>query len=159
MRGIRPSHKHHVGILPDDVSRVRSYINLVSRVVHLLTQTDDARAYIVPYLHRRFIPTTVGAHRGAKCAWIHNSMGPIFINDDGEFITVLVKQFGRIKIFIHMVAAGLNINIALVCCRSTSPNQDSSASFCTAAGSKIHRRPEKCTEACDNTVLWHVRVP
>ena len=24
-------------------------------------------------------------------------MGPIFINDDGEFITESVKQFGRIK--------------------------------------------------------------
>ena len=34
----------------------RSCINLVSRVVRLLTHIDDARAYIVPYLHRRFTP-------------------------------------------------------------------------------------------------------
>ena len=34
----------------------RSCINLVSRVVRPLTHIDDARAYIVPYIHRRFIP-------------------------------------------------------------------------------------------------------
>ena len=33
-------------------------------------------------------------------------MGPIFINDDGEFITASVKQVGRIKFFIHTAAAG-----------------------------------------------------
>ena len=38
----------------------RSCINLVSCVVRLLTHIDDACAYIVPYLHRWFIPSTVG---------------------------------------------------------------------------------------------------
>ena len=33
-------------------------------------------------------------------------MGPIFINDDDEFITASVKRLGRIKIFIHTVAVG-----------------------------------------------------
>ena len=42
-------------------------------------------------------------------------MGPIFINDDGEFITASIKRLGRTKIFIHTTAAGLDINIALVC--------------------------------------------
>ena len=33
-------------------------------------------------------------------------MGPIFINDDGDFITASVKRLGRIKIFIHTAGAG-----------------------------------------------------
>ena len=56
----------------------RSCINLVSRVVHPLTHIDDARAYIVPYLHRRFTPRhlapTVGlSARGFKIRWVKSS--------------------------------------------------------------------------------------
>ena len=56
----------------------RSCINLVSRVVRLLTHIDDARAYIVPYLHRRFIPRhlapTVGlSARGFTIRWVKSS--------------------------------------------------------------------------------------
>ena len=56
----------------------RSCINLVSRVVRLLTHIDDARAYIVPYLHRRFIPRhlapTVGlGARGFIIRWVQSS--------------------------------------------------------------------------------------
>ena len=40
-------------------------------------------------------------------------MGPIFINDDGEFITASIKQLGRIEIFIHKAGAGFNIITAL----------------------------------------------
>ena len=71
----------------------RSCINLVSRVVHLLTHIDDARAYIVPYLHRRFTPRhlapTVGLVRVDS-----QFDGSIFISDDDEFITASVKRFG-----------------------------------------------------------------
>ena len=53
----------------------RSCINLVSRVVRLLTHIDDARAYIVPYIHRRFIPSTLAptvglSARGFTIRWV-----------------------------------------------------------------------------------------
>ena len=76
MRGIRPSHKQHVGILPDDVSRVPK---LYKSCLPCRSSTNPHRR--CPRVHSPVSSpsvhtTTFGAHRGAKCAWIHNSMGP-----------------------------------------------------------------------------------
>ena len=76
------------GILPDDVSRVPK---LYKSFLPCRSSTNPHRR--CPRVHSpvsllSVYTTTFGAHRGAGCAWIHNSMGPIFINDDdGEFIT------------------------------------------------------------------------
>ena len=67
----------------------RSCINPVSRVVRLLTHIDDARTYIVPYLHRRFIPSTGGVRgdgvgEGAAPRWLWHDGVPVVEEDIEE---------------------------------------------------------------------------
>ena len=94
----------------------RSCINRVSRVVSSTNPHRRCPRVHSPVSSPSVHTTTFGAHRGAKCAWIHNSMGSIFFNDDdGEFIIASVKQLGRIKFFIHTAGVGLDIISALAC--------------------------------------------
>ena len=82
----------------------RSCINPVSRVVRLLTHIDDARAYIIPYLYRRFKPSTLAPTVGLSAHGFTIRWVQIFINDGGEFIIATVKLLGRFKFFINAAA-------------------------------------------------------
>src|SRR3954471_16514865 len=79
-KGIRPSHKKHVGSLPDDVSRgLKLYKSCLSIcVISFSLYTRSKGPEITSdstYIYRDF-PTTVGAHRGA----MHKS---VFILEEG----------------------------------------------------------------------------
>ena len=97
MREIKPSHKQHVGILPNDVSRVpklyksclpcRSSTNPHRRCPRVRSPVSSPSVYTID----------IGAHRGAKCAWIHNSMGPIF-NINNDFVAALIRRLGCLKV-------------------------------------------------------------
>ena len=110
----------------------QSCINLVSRVVHLLTHIDDARAYVVPYLHRRFIPRhlapTVGLVRvdsqldGSN---LHQqtmaSSSPHRSNDSAASSSSSTRR-----------PRGLDINIAPAYCWST-PSDSQAESACSTS--------------------------
>ena len=105
----------------------RSCIKIVSRVVWLLTHIDDARAYIVPYLHHRFISRhltpTVGLNaRGFTIRWVQSSsMTTVSLSPHRSSNSDASRSSSTQR------PRGLDINIALVCSRSDPPDQETTS--------------------------------
>ena len=92
----------------------RSCINLVSHVVRLLTHIDDARVYIVPYLHRRFIPRhlapTVGlSARGFIIRWVQSSSTTTMSSSPGAVSSPRMQLMQLIKL------TGSSVKVFRVC--------------------------------------------